>query len=100
MDLDKEKARQTSLTLHPDLEELYQLSSPQPAQMPALFSPALVANLAENPGPSIEGAGSDLIFYYDQKRFEPREIDGYFADSQAKAALIFVDSFRREAAGG
>ncbi|MCA9984135.1 MAG: hypothetical protein KDE59_07570, partial [Anaerolineales bacterium] len=65
-----------------------------------LFNPALVANLAENPGPSIEGAARDLIFYYDQKRFEPKELDAFYANSAAQAALIFVDGFRRETAAG
>ena len=98
--LDKEKAKQTQLTLHPDLADLYQLSSPQATLMPTLFNPALVANLAENPGPSIEGAANDLIFYYDQKRFEPKELDAFYANSAAQAALIFVDGFRRETAAG
>ena len=93
--LDKERAGQLSLPIHPDLETRYQLNSPEPSLMPTLFHAALVANLAADPGPSIEGQGGDLIFYYDQKRVEPKEIDAFFAQARQRAALIFVDSFRR-----
>ena len=71
--------------------KLYNLTGKHPDLITPYFNDKVVAAFMDKPGASLEANGDKLLFYFDQKRLEPKELEDFFEQTLARAELFVVD---------